>query len=567
MDDGSPRDRQAGSRNGANPFATRPRPARPVAVTIPSVARRGRTTVRHFVQLLLGGYVSTVEARRRRGDRGLLFRLRAGVARACRLFVDDEIARQPFPVQLRRRMEMLGPTYVKLGQILSLRLDVLPESVTRELRTLLSHLPPVPYDTIREIVEDDLGMPVERLFAEVDPEPLGSASIAQSHVARTHSGDRVLLKVVKPGIRELLYRDATLLRTLGRVLQMILPRYQPRRIIEEFCDYTLREVEMLREAENAETFAANFADMPDVVFPRIYRELSGAQVLCMEYLEGRQPDREAVEALSTDERQRLLQVGAGAIIRMLYEDGFFHADLHPGNLLILPEARVGFIDLGMVGRLEPQLRSELLNLFYAVVVEDYDNAARHLSNVAMTEPGSDIVAFRRAVRDLCRRWRRSATFRDFSLALLILEAIQLGARYQLYFPVEMVLMVKALVTYEGVGYLLDPEFNVARVSERHVRRIFRHQYAPAQLVREAVRSAPAVVDALTKMPLLVTEGLRVLESQARREPEPPLSGMRATILGGFCLVAGAILIVAGGPWVVSLLLLVLGLVLPLRRGR
>jgi ubiquinone biosynthesis protein len=567
MDDGSSQNRRPAPRAEAHPFASRPRPLRPDAVTIPSVARRGRTTVRHFVQLLLGGYVSTVETRRQRGERGVAFRIRATLAWTCRLFVDDEIALQPFPVQLRRRMEMLGPTYVKLGQILSLRLDVLPESVTRELRTLLSHLPPVSFDTIREIVEDDLGMRVDQLFAEIDAQPLGSASIAQSHVAVTHAGDRVILKVVKPGIRELLYRDATLLRTLGRVLQMMVPRYQPRRIIDEFCDYTLREVEMLREAENAETFAANFVDMPDVVFPRIYHDLSGPQVLCMEFLDGRQPDREAVETLSADERQRLLEVGAGAIIRMLYEDGFFHADLHPGNLLILPEAKVGFIDLGMVGRLEPQLRSELLNLFYSVVVEDYDNAARHLSNVAMTEAGSDVVAFRRAVRDLCRRWRRSATFEDFSLALLILEAIQLGARYQLYFPVEMVLMVKALVTYEGVGYLLDPEFNVARVSERHVGRIFRHQYAPAQLFREAVRSIPAVVDALTKMPLLVTEGLRVMENQARREPERPLSGMRATILGGFCLLAGAILIVADGPWVVALLLLVLGLALPLRRSR
>ena len=566
MEEGSPQDRRVTSAAEVHPFGPRPRSSRSEPLNIPGLARRGRTTVRHFVQLLLGGYVSTVEARRRRGERGVLFRGRASLAWFFRLFVDDEIALQPFPVQLRRRLEMLGPTYIKLGQILSLRLDVLPESVTRELRTLLSHLPPVSFDTIREIVEADLGMSVERLFADVDPVPLGSASIAQSHRATTHVGDHVILKVVKPGIRELLYRDATLLRTLGRVLQMVLPRYQPRRIIDEFCDYTLREVEMLREAENAETFTANFADMPDVVFPRIYRELSGPRVLCMEYLDGRQPDREAVETLTMDERQRLLQVGAGAIIRMLY-DGFFHADLHPGNLMILPGARVGFIDLGMVGRLEPQLRSELLNLFYTVVIEDYDNAARHLSNVAQAEPGSDVVAFRRAVRDLCRRWRRSATFEDFSLALLILEAIQLGARYQLYFPVEMVLMVKALVTYEGVGYLLDPGFNVAKVSERHVSRIFRHQYAPAQLFREAVRSAPAVLDALTKMPLLVTEGLRVLEHQARREPERPLSGVRATILGGFCLVAGAILIAADGPWVVSLLLLVIGLALPLRRGR
>ena len=566
MEEGPPQERHPAPA-AAHPFGPRSRPATNDAVNIPDLARRGRTTVRHFVQLLLGGYVSTVEVRRRRGERGLLFRVRAAFAWGCRLFVDDEIALQPFPVQLRRRMEMLGPTYVKLGQILSLRLDVLPESVTRELRTLLSHLPPVSFDTIRDIVEADLGAPVDGLFARIDPDPLGSASIAQSHIAVTHAGDRVILKVVKPGIRELLYRDATLLRTLGRVLQMLLPRYQPRRVIDEFCDYTLREVEMLREADNAETFAANFVDMPDVVFPRIYRDLSGPRVLCMEYLEGRQPDRDTVESLSMDERQRLLQVGAGAIIRMLYEDGFFHADLHPGNLLILPEARVGFIDLGMVGRLEPQLRTELLALFYSVVIEDYDNAARHLSNVAMTEAGGDVIAFRRAVRDLCRRWRRSATFEDFSLALLILEAIQLGARYQLYFPVEMVLMVKALVTYEGVGYLLDPEFNVTKVSERHVGRIFRHQYAPAQLFREAVRSAPSVLDALTKMPLLVTEGLRVLEHQTRREPERPLAGVRAAVVGGACLVAGAIVLTSDGPWLVALLLLVLGLLLPLRRSR
>lgn len=548
------------------PFGARRRDSRRGFVTIPGLARRGRTTLRHFVQLLLGGYVSAVEERRRRGERGLLFRIRAAVARAFGLFVERDLAVQPFAVQLRQRLEILGPTYVKLGQILSLRMDVLPERVTSELRNLLSHLPPVAFEEIAAIVEEDLGRPLEEAFLEVDAEPLGSASIAQSHRAVTHDGRRVILKVVKPGIRELLQRDTALLRLLGHVLQVLLPRYQPRRVIEEFCEYTLREIDMMLEAENAETFSTNFADLPDVVFPRVYRELSGRRVLCMQFLDGVQPTAEVAERLPAEDRRRLIDLGAAAVIRMLYEDGFFHADLHPGNLLILPGARIGFIDLGMVGRLDPSLRSDLLALFFSLVIEDYDGAARHLSAVAHAEPSSDVIGFRRAVRELCRRWRRSATFEEFSLALLMLEAVQLGARYQLYFPVEMVLMVKALVTYEGVGYLLDPEFNVADVSQRHVNRIFRSQYSPLRLLREGLRGAPELLDAVGKVPVLMNEALRALEIQSRRQPEGPLEGVRATLFGGAFLVAGAIVVASGGPWPAWLGLLLLGVLLSLRRG-
>ncbi len=548
-------------------FGPRRRSPRRGFVTIPGLARRGRTTLRHFVLLLLGGYVAGVEERRRRGDRGLLFRLRLVIAWCCRLLVNDDIARQPFPVQLRQRLEMLGPTYVKLGQILSLRMDLLPERVTDELRNLLSHLPPVPFEEIVAIVEADLGCPVSELFSEVEPVPLGSASIAQSHHATTRDGERVILKVVKPGIRELLLRDTALLRMLGFVLQALLPRFQPRRMIDEFCDYTLREVDMNLEAENAETFAVNFKDLPDIVFPRIHRELSGSRVLCMEFLDGVQPTSEVARSLPYEDRQRLIDLGAAAVIRMLYEDGFFHADLHPGNLLILPGPRVGFIDLGMVGQLDPALRADLLSLFFCLVMEDFDGAARHLSAVGQTEPASDVVGFRRAVRELCRRWRRSATFEEFSLGLLMLQSVQLGARYQLYFPVEMVLMVKALVTYEGVGYLLDPDFNVAEVSQRHVSRIFRNQFSPMRLLREGLRGAPELIDAVAKRPLLVNEALRALEERSRERPEGPLTGLRATLFGGFCLLAGAIVIVADGPWPVWVLLVMLGLLVPLRRGR
>ncbi len=552
--------------DGVRPPEPRRRASRRAYINIPGLARRGRATIRQVVALLFGGFVSSVEVSRRRGGRGLLFRMRAMTAWVIRRFLNKNIVSQPFPVQLRMRLEILGPTYVKLGQILSLRQDILPDVVTSELRNLLSDLPPVAFDEIRGIVEADLGRPVEDIFAEVDPEPLGSASIAQSHWARLATGEQVILKVVKPGIRDLLYRDATLLRTTARFLQLIIPRYQPRRVIDEFCEYTLREAEMTYEAENAETFSDNFADMPDVVFPKIFRRFSAHNVLCMEYLYGRRPDDQRVTSLTYEERQRLIDLGAEAIIRMLYQDGFFHADLHPANLLVLPEVKVGFLDLGMVGHFDPELRHSLLELFYAMVMEDFEGAARHLAAVSQTEPRSDVPGFRRAVKEVARRWRRQARFEEFSLALLILECIQLGARYHLYFPVEMVLMVKALVTYEGVGYLLDPNFNVAQVSERHIRHIFRQEYSPARLMKEGLRVAPDLFDAALKLPLLVSEGLTMMEERSRRRPQRPLTGVRATLYGGACMVAGAILIGLKGPWVLAALLFTVGVLLPLRRG-
>ncbi|MCK5379387.1 MAG: AarF/ABC1/UbiB kinase family protein [Acidobacteria bacterium] len=518
--------------------------------------------------LLAGGYIAVVEARRRKtGGRGLLFRSQAGLAWVFRIFVDSEYADLPFPVQLRRRLEELGPTYVKLGQILSLRSDILPSSVTQELQNLLSRLPEVDFEEILLIIESDLGRPLAEMFAEVDEKPLASASIAQTHKAVTLNGERVILKVVKPGIRELLIRDAALLRIFGRILQWITPQYQPRRVADEFCEFTLREIEMQLEAENTENFIENFKDMPEVVFPEIYREYTGERVLCEEFLDGVAPDSDLASSLSESERQQLIDVGASAIIRMLYEDGFFHADLHPGNMMVLPGMKIGFIDLGMVGRIESDVRHHLFSTYYGMVMGNFDQAARHLAEVAQKDEKSDVPGFRRAMRELCRRWRRGSTSEQKSLALLMLESVQLGARYHMYYPVEMVLMVKALITYEGVGYMMNPNFDVAEVSERHVYRIFRTQLSPASLIQQGLRAAPDMVDALVRMPQLVSEGLRILEQQTQRPPEKPLAGLRGTLFGGFALVSGAILAAFDGPWPVWSLLIILGLLVPLRRGR
>jgi ubiquinone biosynthesis protein len=513
------------------------------------MVRRLLVTCRHVLGLLFGAVAYQVaaraEARPSKGLRPLGLWL---AALPGRLLVDRELRKQSIPVQLRRRLERLGPTYIKLGQILSLREDLLPKPITDELRHLLNQLPVVPLDVLQDILEKDLGRPVGLMFLAIDPIPLGSASIGQAHRATTLEGDQVLLKVVKPGIRETLERDSKLLKVVGAVAQLFIPRYQPRQVVNEFCTYTMREVDLRLEAENAEIFASHFEDVHDVVFPRVYRQYSGRNVLCMEFLDGIRPDAPEALALPEEQRRHLTDLGAMAIIRMLYRDGFFHADLHPGNLLILPGPKIGFIDLGMVGRLDEELRRSLMYYYFALVMGDGENAARYLTAIALPGAGANPSGFRRDATDIAQRWKRASRFSEFSLGQLILRSLGRSAEHGMYFPVELVLMVKALVTFEGVGNVLVPGFDVAEVSRRHIRALFIQQFSPIRLIGEGLRGMPELVEVLAKLPLLVTDGLRVLEKYAVAPKENPLSGLRGTLIAGCCLVAGAVAMGFRTPW-------------------
>lgn len=531
----------------------------------PGLIRRYLTTNRHIIGMLFGGLVDYSRTRPKEKRRGLKFRAVQLTALVVRPFLKRSLVKKPFPVQLRRRLELLGPTYIKLGQVLSLREDLLPRAVTDELKNLLSRLPAVPYERYLELVADGLGRPVDEAFSWIEPIPAGSASIAQSHQATTIEGEPVILKVVKPGIRETLQRDARLLGMFGLGLQLLLPRYQPRRVIKEFTAYTLREVDLKREADNAETFAANFKDTPDVRFPRIYRRYSASTVLCMEFFDGIRPDAEAAAQLTAEEKDRVIDLGTSSIIRMLYRDGFFHADLHPGNLIILPGPQAGFIDLGMVGRLSEEVRRSLLYYYYCLVTGDPANAARYLTSVAEPGAGGDPDGFRREVEEVSRRWQRASSYEDFSFAQLILESVSLGAEYRIYFPIETVLMTKALVTFEAVGHLLKPEFDVAEASKGHITAVILHRFSPWHLARQTLRGAPELIDALVKAPTLVSEGLRLLEHSAKRSSENPFAGVRGTIFGGFCIVAGAILASTGYPWPLWVLLMLTGLIAGLNK--
>jgi len=484
-------------------------------------------------------------------------------------FVRSDLRRLPFPVQLRRRLEILGPTFTKLGQIMAIREDLLPEAITRELDSLMDHLPPIPFDQVTTVVERDLGAPVEEHFEEIDPEPLGSASIAQVHRATTREGDDVVLKVMKPGIRDVITSDLKLLEIFGVFLQWILPRYQPKQIIDEFSAYTKREIDYSYEADHAEIFSANFQDMPGIVFPEVYRDLSGDDVLTLEHLGGFRPGSPAALALSDEERQRVIDLGAAAIIRMLYQDGFFHADLHAGNVKIMPgdtpgELQLGFIDLGMVGRFRADVKRRMLYYYYALVRGDVEKAARYLIDMARIGEGGDPEGFRRAVADLARHFLMRSKRGSISLAEVILQSLSLGGRYRVFFPVEMTLMVKALVTFEGVGRTLDPDLDVVAVSRRHVQQIFRDRFNPWTLGREILSSAPEVIDVALQLPQLLSSGTSHLKASLSDEPpSDPYSGLRNSVLSGSCIVGGVIAVVQGGPLWLSLPLFGVGALLAL----
>jgi ubiquinone biosynthesis protein len=533
------------------------------------VVRRFFVVYRHVLGLLGGGMVAYVRALppdHKRGLHALGPRFGAFVVRP---FLDREILALPYPAQLRRRLELLGPTYIKLGQILAIREDILPRIVTRELQNLFDRLPAVPFDVVRGIIERSLGRPLGAVFASVEDPPIGSASIAQAHRARLITGESVVVKVIKPGVSRLVRTDLQLLRAVGRLLELVIPRYQPRQIIAEFSAYTIKEIDYAYEADNAEMFAANFADMPEVVFPRIYREASSTNVLTMELLDGFKPSDPRALALTEEERARLIDLGAASIVRMLYQDGFFHADLHAGNLMILPaaaasgeSARLGFIDLGMVGRFSERTRRRMLHYFHALVTGDVEGATQHLADLAQAGPGGDLAGFSRAVADLSRRFVAQSRTGDFSIAQLILESVGLGARYRVAFPVEMTLMVKALVTFEGVGRMLDPRLDVASVAETHVSRVFRHTFNPQQIARELWRSAPEMLDLLSQLPRLAGAGFRAADAHLNGPPRPnPLAGLKGAILSGACIVAAALVVVQHGPLALSIGLFVLAVLL------
>ena len=391
-----------------------------------------------------------------------------------------------FGVRIRRSLDDLGPTFVKFGQVLSTRSDVFPEGILSELQKLQDTARPMPAGRAQAILERELGAPVEEVFSAFDPVPLGSASIGQVHRAVLRTGEIVAVKVQRPEAPGRIAADLELMREFAdfvdrRFAQRVL--VDARGLVAEFEVVVRRELDYTAEAQNARRFAANFAGTP-VVIPSVYRELSTSKVLTMEFVVGTRFRDIRPLLMAPSERRRVASMGADAIFKMAFEDGFFHGDPHPSNLLLTPEGDLALLDFGMVGFMSRGDIESLSRLFIAVIQRDASAALRALEGLGVryaTEVRGELV---RELREFLNKYS-GLSVGEVTLGQALSELIALARRYRVRMPPVFPLLTKALVTAEGLARSIDPTINVYEVARPYARRLLSQRYRPRVLAEVA----------------------------------------------------------------------------------
>ncbi len=392
-----------------------------------------------------------------------------------------------FGARLRRALEDLGPTFVKFGQLLSTRSDILPEGVLVELTKLQDTAKPMPAGEAQRIVERELGAPVGEVFAEFDPYPLGSASIGQVHRATLRSGEVVAVKVQRPEAQGRVESDLRIMREFAAFLDRRFGRrlfIDVRSLVAEFEVVIRRELDYHAEARSARRFAINFAGTP-VVIPHVYLELSTRRVLTLEHIEGRRFHDIRPLMLPPGERRRVAAMGADAIFRMAFEHGFFHGDPHPGNLILTPDGRLALLDFGMVGYLSRGDIEALSGLFISVIRRDAAAALRGLEMLGVRYEPEVRAELVRDLREFLNKYS-ALTVGEVTLGQALTELISLVRRYRLRMPPVFPLLTKALVTAEGIARAIDPTINVYEIARPYARRLLRERFEP-QAVAETAR--------------------------------------------------------------------------------
>jgi ubiquinone biosynthesis protein len=457
--------------------------------------------------------------------------------------------------RLRLVVEELGPSFIKLGQIVSTRPDLIPADVITELKKLQDRVPPMALDDVHATITETLGAPASELFARFDDAPLACASIGQVHRARL-GDDEVVVKVQRPRIRATIERDLDLLYFLARVIERAIPEsriYSPVGLVAEFDQAIMAELDYTVEADNAERFARNFAESDVVRFPRVFREVSGKRVLTLEFLPGRKI-HDAVAAGVPG--PALAQSALAVIAQMIFEDGFFHADPHPGNVLVLGDAAapvLGMLDLGLVGRLSPELRDKAIDLMVAAVRNETDALAEALLAMGRPRGKVDAAAFRAEVGRLAGRYL-GRPLKEVEVSALIRDLVQGAVKFDIEMPTELLMVGKALMTVEGVGKEIDPDLDVWTVLRPYFLKLLWKRYHPERMGRELLRLAGQLGTAAANLPRQlhhILEDLQHGRLEVRvRDPALPAAGDRlgrriyaavtaaAFTLAGAHLVAG-----------------------------
>ena len=411
--------------------------------------------------------------------------------------------------RLRVLLIRLGPTYIKLGQMLSVRGDLLPPEYMEELGKLTNQVPPVPFPEARQIIETELGKKLSVLFEEFDVEPIGAASLAQVYRAKLFSGEAVAVKVQRPGIRPTVQQDISLLRYLAQWIERHAPElagYRPVALTEQFADALENELDFSAEASHAKRFEAMFAGNATVKIARVYDEYSTSRVLTMDLINGAPVnDADTLKQRGIDPKV-FARNGAHAILRQIFIEGFFHADPHPGNYFALPGDIFAFIDYGMVGRLNNRERWELSAFFIGLLNRDSESAIRHLLRLAKTSRDAKLSVFENDVDDIVYLWIGSG-FRRLQIGQAFGKILESGRKNGVYFPASLALLAKALYTTEAMGRSLDPNFDMTGLFEDFSDEIIKSRLNLKRIKEETQEKA---FDTLTYSEILPEEALRLL---------------------------------------------------------
>jgi ubiquinone biosynthesis protein len=383
-----------------------------------------------------------------------------------------------FGQRLARTFIYLGPTFIKLGQVLATRPDIVGDAVATELRVLFDRVPSVPFRQIRKILTKEWGKKWERHFQSVDERPLASASIAQTHSATLKDGTPVIVKIQKEGVSETVRTDLTLLEGIARSLDVIYPHYGIRQIFEDFKAATLREVDYRQEAHNLTRFRKNYSKLfspAEVVFPKYYPKLSTRRVLVLEPLMGKK-----VSTLEKGTRtaKKAAAKSLAAILEQIFDHGFFHADPHAGNLFFMEDTgKIGFIDLGLVGHLGDDDKQKFLKVILSVLKRDRDKLAESLFALGTPAKTTDYASFERQIQALLDRVKQQG-MSALKLDALVNELLQIARDNAVHIPNRYVLMIRSCLVIEGVAKQLDPDLSVFQIAVPIVTKSLLKTYNP-----------------------------------------------------------------------------------------
>jgi len=474
----------------------------------------------------------------------------------------DEVNRKSQAVRLREAMEELGPTFIKLAQVLSTRPDLIPEEWANEFKRLQSDVPPEDPDRMRRHIERELGGRADELFASIESEAMAAASIAQAHRATLPDGTQVILKVLRPDVEEMLDADIEIMHALASFVEARFTDlgYSPTRVIEQFDRQVRREVDLRLERRSIERMAKAFTDDPRMYFPAVYPERSGRRVLCMEHIHGLLLTHTSPDSFTDEERREIVSIGTDAVFRQCFELGFFHADPHPGNIIIMRTdegIRFCFIDYGMTGHIDPRSAELLADLVQGTIATDLDRVIDVVVELSGASPTiAEDRAFRADAWEFLARFQ-NASLADLQMGSLLDEFFSKIRRNGLRVPADIVYLIKSITTIEGVGEWICPGFDIVGHVRPHVERLVNRRYGISAMRRRLRGSMIGYAELAEQIPRDLRSMLYMLRHEQAtlnlehrgldkitRELETASRNISYALVMSALIVGGAILILA-----------------------